>query len=397
MAITLPIGIRVAAGLVGTAFDRLGKLPEELPGIGVTVAGQLLRTSMRVRQEIAELAIRGDDLLAGLSGGPQEHPEWATFDDDEEPDRSATPADHRFEPPTSIDPTTTAAVNTGGRAAGGSAESPSGEGPGGGGRSGGGRSGSGPSGSGPSAGGPSASATSAAGPGNGGQSAGRAHPAVRRAPTRTTPRTPIFTAADPTAAIAEPSPQDSSGPAPAARRRRSARSAGPAGTAAQDQHPLSAAESAGAALTTDFSSSIEPAEEVHSPDELESADQLESADEVQLEDMQLADPPALNGESPAGEPDVLGHSAALGHALPVGEPVESDTTSEAIGDGQESGAGGELSLSLADLKDRLPELDTQSTRDLLSEEESGANRAAYLTLLTNRLTTLEHESMQPYR
>ena len=86
MAITLPLGIRVAAGLVGMAIDRLSTIPGELPSLAVTVAGQALRTSMRVQQEVAELATRGDDLLSPLTGRFQENPPWATFDEDDDQD-----------------------------------------------------------------------------------------------------------------------------------------------------------------------------------------------------------------------------------------------------------------------------------------------------------------------
>lgn len=91
MAFTLPLGIRVAAGLLGTAIDRASKLPAELPSLAVTFVGQALRTSMRVQQEVAELATRGDELLAPLTGRPQESPEWATFDEDEEEPTAAAP------------------------------------------------------------------------------------------------------------------------------------------------------------------------------------------------------------------------------------------------------------------------------------------------------------------
>lgn len=84
MAITLPFGIRLAAGLLGAAIDRATALPAELPAMAVTFAGQALRTSMRIQQELAELASRGDELLAPLTARSQEHPEWATFDEDED-------------------------------------------------------------------------------------------------------------------------------------------------------------------------------------------------------------------------------------------------------------------------------------------------------------------------
>ena len=53
----------------------------------MTLAGQAMRLSMRVQQEIAELATRGDQLLATVMGGPEENPEWARFDDEEPPRR----------------------------------------------------------------------------------------------------------------------------------------------------------------------------------------------------------------------------------------------------------------------------------------------------------------------
>lgn len=92
MAITLPFGIRIAAGLLASTIEKIGKLPQELPTLGISLAGQVVRTSFRIRQEIAELATRGDELLSGITGRPQEKPDWATFDEDEGP-----PA----EPPTS--------------------------------------------------------------------------------------------------------------------------------------------------------------------------------------------------------------------------------------------------------------------------------------------------------
>jgi hypothetical protein len=91
MAITLPFGVRIAAGLLGTAFDRLVTLPKELPSLGVSLAGQAVRTSMRVQQELAGLATRGDELLSGITARPQEHPAWATFDEDEDEDEDSGP------------------------------------------------------------------------------------------------------------------------------------------------------------------------------------------------------------------------------------------------------------------------------------------------------------------
>lgn len=115
MAITLPLGIRLAAGLLGTAVDRVTALPSELPSLAVTFAGQALRTAMRVRQEVVDLAIRGDELLAPLTNRAQEHPEWATFDEDEDDEDGADDASDRsvFVPPPAAGP------DGGGVAAGG--------------------------------------------------------------------------------------------------------------------------------------------------------------------------------------------------------------------------------------------------------------------------------------
>ena len=90
MASTLPLPIRIAVGLIATGFDRLRTLPEDLPGISVTLAGQAVRASMRIRQELAELANRGDEMLSPIVDRPEEHPAWARFDDEEGAPRGAT-------------------------------------------------------------------------------------------------------------------------------------------------------------------------------------------------------------------------------------------------------------------------------------------------------------------
>ena len=93
MAITLPLPLRVAAGIVATGIQLVRSLPEEIPALPVTVVGNAMRLSMRVQQEITTLATRGDELLGGLLGGQiEENPAWATFDEDKEPPASSTPA-----------------------------------------------------------------------------------------------------------------------------------------------------------------------------------------------------------------------------------------------------------------------------------------------------------------
>jgi hypothetical protein len=78
----LPLPVRVAAGLAVTAVDRARHLPEKLAGLPVTMVSQALQLSMRVQQQMTELAIKGDDALATLRTA-EESPSWATFDEDD--------------------------------------------------------------------------------------------------------------------------------------------------------------------------------------------------------------------------------------------------------------------------------------------------------------------------
>ena len=77
----LPLPVRVAAGLAVTAVDRARHLPEKLAELPVTMVSQALQLSMRLQQQVTELAIKGDDALATLRP-VEESPEWATFDED---------------------------------------------------------------------------------------------------------------------------------------------------------------------------------------------------------------------------------------------------------------------------------------------------------------------------
>lgn len=90
---SIPLPVRVAAGLAATAVEQALTLPAKLAGLPVTVASQALQVSMRVQQQVTELAIRGDEVLSSLSP-VEENPEWATFDEDfddeEDDDRTST-------------------------------------------------------------------------------------------------------------------------------------------------------------------------------------------------------------------------------------------------------------------------------------------------------------------
>lgn len=81
---SFPLPIRVAAGVAATAVEQTRQLPGQLLGLPVTVASQALQVSMRIQQQVTELAIKGDEALSVLQT-PEEQPEWATFDEDEPP------------------------------------------------------------------------------------------------------------------------------------------------------------------------------------------------------------------------------------------------------------------------------------------------------------------------
>lgn len=86
---SIPLPVRVAAGLAVTAVEQARNLPAKLAGLPVTVASQALQVSMRVQQQVTELAIRGDEVLSSLSP-VEETPEWATFDEDLDDDFEAS-------------------------------------------------------------------------------------------------------------------------------------------------------------------------------------------------------------------------------------------------------------------------------------------------------------------
>lgn len=90
MSMNVPLPFRVAAGVVAAGLDQLRRLPEELPGLPVALAGSAVRASLRVQQTITELATKGDELLASWVNPPVENPSWARFDDEEPGDGAAS-------------------------------------------------------------------------------------------------------------------------------------------------------------------------------------------------------------------------------------------------------------------------------------------------------------------
>ena len=99
----LPLPLRVAAGLAATAADCARDLPTRLAGLPVTVASQAMQVSMRVQQQVTELAIRGDEVLASFRP-VEEEPDWATFDEDVDLDATAGQNGHRHPKHTTTGP-----------------------------------------------------------------------------------------------------------------------------------------------------------------------------------------------------------------------------------------------------------------------------------------------------
>ncbi|MGH3519622.1 MAG: lipid droplet-associated protein [Haloechinothrix sp.] len=95
---SIPLPLRLAAGLAVSAAERARDLPRQLTGLPITVASQLLQFSMRVQQQVTELAIKGDDALSGLYP-VEETPSWATFDEDASFDEESFGNDPRYDSP----------------------------------------------------------------------------------------------------------------------------------------------------------------------------------------------------------------------------------------------------------------------------------------------------------
>jgi hypothetical protein len=77
----LPSPVRAALGLAATMLDEARHLPDkaiELPMRAVSVA---LKYSLRAQQRYAELAARGDEVIAARQTG-DEAPSCAKFDED---------------------------------------------------------------------------------------------------------------------------------------------------------------------------------------------------------------------------------------------------------------------------------------------------------------------------
>lgn len=302
MAISLPLPVRVAAGILATGIDVVRSLPADIPAIPVTLVGNAMRLSMKVQQEIATLATRGDELLGGVVAAPQENPSWAKFDDDE----PVTPA---------VKPTLKSAP-TGGWATGGTTA----------------RSDA------PSSGG----STPKDAPGS---------------TTTTTPTGEATTKGDAKAKGDVKAPKKSVTPVPSP-------------TPAED---FTAARSD--APDTDLPVAVpETVEELTTPAETSVAPITTTAMDAALE-VPEAVIDLVIGAEPATDLD-----------------SEGDTDSQTPSEDGPAALPGYDGLTLAQLRGHLRDLTPAQVSTLLQHEQDGDNRPPFLTLLSNRLVTLDAQN-----
>jgi hypothetical protein len=81
-----PYGIRLLVGVAVTAIEETRKLPQTIVMYPMTVASTIAQMVMKLQQDLAGFAIRGDAALEMVFPPKDEKPDWATFDDDESED-----------------------------------------------------------------------------------------------------------------------------------------------------------------------------------------------------------------------------------------------------------------------------------------------------------------------
>ncbi|WOC11327.1 lipid droplet-associated protein [Gordonia sp. MP11Mi] len=87
-----PYPARVVAGLLATTVEETRKLPTRAITLPMSAVSTALQVGMRLQQNIAELAIKGDDVLAPIFDKAEEQPAWATFDEDDDETPPPAPA-----------------------------------------------------------------------------------------------------------------------------------------------------------------------------------------------------------------------------------------------------------------------------------------------------------------
>ncbi|MET8878072.1 lipid droplet-associated protein [Nocardia sp. NPDC004604] len=92
-----PFLARVAAGAAVYAIEETRRLPTAAMNFPITAISQMLQTTMHVQQFVTSLALKGDGVFDRLTNSSVEQPEWATFDEDAEPEFTATARESRFD------------------------------------------------------------------------------------------------------------------------------------------------------------------------------------------------------------------------------------------------------------------------------------------------------------
>ena len=77
----LPSPVRAALGLAATMLDEARHLPDKAIELPMRAVSTALKYSLRAQQRYAELAARGDEIIAARQTG-DEAPSWAKFDED---------------------------------------------------------------------------------------------------------------------------------------------------------------------------------------------------------------------------------------------------------------------------------------------------------------------------
>ncbi|WP_062986267.1 lipid droplet-associated protein [Nocardia anaemiae] len=104
-----PFLARVAAGAAVYAIEETRRLPTAAMNFPITAISQMLQTTMHVQQFVTSLALKGDGVFERLTNTPVEQPDWATFDEDTEPEFAAPARTSRFDLYAEDDPTDFAA------------------------------------------------------------------------------------------------------------------------------------------------------------------------------------------------------------------------------------------------------------------------------------------------
>ncbi|WP_433711565.1 lipid droplet-associated protein [Nocardia sp. CA-084685] len=92
-----PFLARVAAGAAVYAIEETRRLPTAAMNFPISAISQVLQTTMHVQQFVTSLALKGDGVFDRLTNTPVEQPDWATFDEDTEPEFTTPAHTSRFD------------------------------------------------------------------------------------------------------------------------------------------------------------------------------------------------------------------------------------------------------------------------------------------------------------